>query len=138
MSDIPEPNDKMRLLMAAIADNVDYWVQIGFDGLHGNVDETAPESEKRAYQILRGSVRSDEEVAAFAAVVRHICMGVLDTFFLNLDEGFPSSECPDEVQYFDIVDKETGESIFTWSAHEEYLLALPDGFVPPFGYADES
>lgn len=134
MCHIPEPSSKMLLLTAEIRDAIDDFVVDCVASIEFGSSETAPAREKVSYQLLGEALKTNEQIDAFARVVKSACIAVVESFFDKIDEGLT---CQDEnsnaLQYYDIVDRETRESVITWSACEEFYTTMPEGYQP-FSY----
>lgn len=121
----------MGLLLTAVRASIDYWARLCIEKLKNGPSDTSQQSEQEAYRSLREAIHTDEQITALYNVVKDISVGVMSSFFDKIDEGVDLPGRTDyECQYYDIVDRETRESIITWSAHEEFLFTLPRGYLP--------
>lgn len=84
--------------------------------------------EKNAYQIIEKALQKQEQRKALEDIIKDIMIAVLFSFFDMIDEGI---EMPDgKYLLLDIVNRETKDSIISYSAHEEFINLMPDGYQP--------
>jgi hypothetical protein len=117
----------MRLLVAEIQGIIGCCAATEVECVTGNVSLTSPDDEKRAYSILGSALQTREQLDAFSAVIKYACIGVMSSFFTSIDAGIVIDNAD---QYYDIVDRETRESITTYSAQEEFWNLLDYEFIP--------
>ncbi len=107
---------------------IDDLVQNTLQYIYSKPHKFSGDYEKETYNILRESLSKKEQRKAFEHTIKDIMIAVLFSFFDMIDEGI---EMPDgKYLLLDIVNRETKDSIISYSAHEEFINLMPDGYQP--------